>query len=107
MDQELQRIHRQLLLIVVGSFALVPIFGYGIAIYIGMVSLSQLTVWPVGTGLLFVYFALLVWMIRHFRRVLLPVIAQGDNQTGSVDLPQKLAQKLQGHADSYWSFFLL
>ena len=51
MDQELRKIHQQLLLIVVGSFALVPVFGYGIAIYFGMVSLSQLITWPVGPGL--------------------------------------------------------
>ena len=107
MDQELQRIHRQLLLIVVGSFALVPIIGYGIAIYFGMVSISQLAAWPVGPGLLFIYLALLVWMIRHFRRVLLPLIKQSNNQPGTIELPQALVQNLQGHADSYWSFFLL
>ena len=107
MDQELQRIHRQLLLIVAGSFALVPIFGYGIAAYFGMVSISQLTAWPVGPGLLFIYLALLVWMTRHFRRVLLPVIKQSAKQSGTIELSQNLVQNLQGHADNYWSFFLL
>ena len=68
MDQELRKIHKQLLLIVVGSFALVPFFGYGIATYFGMVSLSQLLAWPAGPTLLLIYSGLLLWMIRHFRR---------------------------------------
>jgi len=76
MDQELRKIHKQLLLIVVGSFALIPFFGYGIAAYFGMVSLSQLLAWPVGPTLLLIYSGLLLWMIRHFHRLLLPVIKQ-------------------------------
>jgi diguanylate cyclase (GGDEF)-like protein/PAS domain S-box-containing protein len=107
MDQELRKIHKQLLLIVVGSFALVPFFGYGIAAYFGMVSLSQLLAWPVGPTLLLIYSGLLLWMIRHFRRLLLPVIKQQQSQSESADLPQILGQNLQGYADSYWSFFLL
>ena len=107
MDQELRKIHQQLLLIVVGSFALVPVFGYGIAIYFGMVSLSQLITWPVGPGLFVIYLGLLVLMTRHFRNLLLPLIHRQQSESDSKDLPQVLGQNLQGYADSYWSFFLL
>ena len=107
MDQELRKIHQQLLLIVIGSFALVPFFGYGIAAYFGMVSVSQLLAWPVGPSLILLYLGLLLWMTHHFRRLLLPLVKRQQNDVDASDLTQVLGQNLQGYADSYWSFFLL
>ena len=44
--------------------------------YVGPAALSQLLAWPVGPTLLLIYSGLLLWMIRHFRHLLLPVIKQ-------------------------------
>ncbi len=96
-DQELRRIHRLLLGIVLGSFALAPIIGYTVAVAFGMVDPLRLLAWPVWPALLAIYLGLLGWMWHHFRHLFAPLRRR----------QPEAQQSLQGFSNSYWAFFLL
>jgi diguanylate cyclase (GGDEF)-like protein/PAS domain S-box-containing protein len=106
MDRELQRIHHQLLLCIIGSFALTPIIGTIVAIDFGMAQLSQILDWPVAAILLLVYAALLTGLFRHFRRLLLPTIKRTHHPDAG-KLQEIFERRLYGFSDNYWSFYLV
>ena len=96
--QELRRIHRLLLGIILGSYAVSPVIGYAVGMIFGSVDPLRLLAWPVWPALLAIHLALLGWMWRHFHDLFAPL-----RQPRQTD-PQ---QSLQGFGNSYWTFYLL
>lgn len=107
MGQNLRRIHQQLLLIIIGSFALTPLIGYTIAIEFGMVSLSQLLDWPVASSLLVIYSIMLLGLYRYSRHLLLPAIKYKPDSSEARKFPVEFSRSLYGFSDSYWAFYLV
>ncbi len=96
-DQELRRIHRLLLGVILGSYALAPLLGYAVAVAFGLVDPLRLLAWPVWPALLALYLGLLGWMWRHFHHLFLPLRRREPDAQHA----------LQGFSNSYWAFYLL
>ncbi len=106
MQQYLKRITNQILFYMACTFALTPLFGYGVASVLDMVDLRQLLTWPLAPILFGIYFGLLIWMLRHFYNVLQPLVELAAPQADTPAAEQKRL-RLDGFSDCYWAFFLL
>ena len=95
---ELRRVHRHLLGILLGSYAVAPLIGYAVGLIFGAVDPLRLLTWPVWPALLAIHLGLLGWMWHHFRDLFAPL-----RQPQAAD--PRLS--LQGFGNSYWTFYLL
>ncbi len=104
MEQGLARVSRRLILVVAASFGLMPVAGYGVAFYFGMLDPALLH----GGALLplaGLYAVLLGGMILHLRRYLRPLLAVAEEGEGRVPLPS--GEHLAAFGNNYWTYFLL
>ena len=106
MTKPLRDLTRRFILFTVGSWALAPIVGYGIALHYGMVEAKSFFQPELGL-LLIPYLVLLSWVGLHFSRFLKPVQKWFRQNPGGGQLPSVLVQHIQGFSGNYWSFHLL
>jgi len=106
MIQPLQNLAYRLLAILVGTFAVLPLIGYLIAMQFAMLEPQQMFIWPAGGVLLFTYLVLLYWMYRHFRHILQPLVDYA-HSADKTAFARRFAPRLAGFSDRYWSFLLL
>lgn len=107
MEQALTRITHRLIRIVVISFAITPIVGYSLSIYLGLLDADeflQSAAIPLGIA----YLGLLAGLIIHLRRYTRPFIAWlRDVPKSNTPLPTRLTEQLAAFTNNYWAFFLL
>ena len=108
MTKPFRDLTRRFILFTVGSWALAPILGYGIALHYGMVEAKSFFQ-PTLVWLIVLYLVIFSWVGLHFFRFLTPVqqwIQQHSHPHGG-QLPDELEQHIQSFSGNYWSFHLL
>jgi diguanylate cyclase (GGDEF)-like protein/PAS domain S-box-containing protein len=105
--QALRQLQQQFFFSVFTSFALTPIIGYWVALFLGLASRDVLFQQPAISILVLCYLLLTGWAGVYFYRYLKPLHKWLLNNPGSNFIPEKYDQHLRGFTDSYWSFFLI
>ncbi len=106
MEQALTRITHRLIRIVVLSFAITPVIGYGVAFNFGLLDLDQF-LHTAAVPLGFVYLALLGGLVIHLHRYTRPFVNWFQTAPRRAPLPARLTDQLAAFSNNYWAFFLL
>lgn len=107
MKQALWQIQYRFFLTVFISFALTPLIGNWVAVYLGLVDADTLFTWPTFSVLMLAYVVLVSWAFIHFYRFLKPLTAWLLNNPEQKFIPEKYDNQLQNFTHNYWSFFLI
>ncbi len=102
----LRKIRKEIALLVFFTFIATPITGFAAAIYLELVSTSEIMALLENRLLIAFTLAMSLWVFVHFWHFLAPILRWIEYDRNNQDAPHQLHLRLKQFTRAYWSFFI-